>query len=138
MPPGRSRLTHLIASAAAAALALAGAGCGSDDAKTPTGVIDISGTDRVGQEIAGSVAPLAQCRDWVKGTREQKLATIADIRSQQNPGDPGIEAPPLTDEEAMGVFNGACSEDFASGFRLYKLYAHAAGFAPLARELDSG
>ena len=130
--------SRLAAASLAAVAALAAAGCGSDNtgetAPDDGGVVDISGAEPVGQELAGSVAPLAQCRDWVKGTKAEKLATIEDIRSQINLQDTGIEAPPLTDEEALDVFNGACSQEFASGFRLYVLYARAAGFAPLTRE----
>ena len=113
-------------------------GCGDDEAADPTStsgdVVDISGTEPVGQMTAGSVAPLVQCRDWTGANEDEKLATIADIRSQVNQTDTGIDAPPLSDDEAMSVFDNACSEDFAEGFRLYVLYARAAGFAPLTRE----
>ena len=44
-----------------------------------------------------------------------------------------MEAPPLTDDEAMQLFDNACSESFASGFRLYVLYARAVGFVSLTR-----
>ena len=113
-------------------------GCGDDEGagttSTSGGVVDISGTEPVGEELAGSVAPLVQCRDWTGANHDQKLATIADIRSQVNQTDTGIDAPPLSDDEAMSVFDNACAEDFAEGFRLYVLYARAAGFAPLIRE----
>ena len=137
-PPLRTGHRRAAGAVLAATVALAVAGCGSDEAEDagPNGdeVVDVSGAEPVGEELAGSVAPLAQCRDWVKGTKAEKLATIEDIRSQINLEDTGIDAPPLTDEEALDVFNGACSQEFASGFRLYVLYARAAGFAPLTRE----
>jgi hypothetical protein len=109
---------------AGATLALAACG-GSDD--------DSGDAEPLGREAAGSVAPLAQCRDWNRGTDEEKLATIAEIRNQVNLESSGVEAPPLSDEEAMQVFDNACAESFARGFRLYVLYARAAGFAPLTR-----
>ena len=88
----------------------------------------------LGDLLAGSVAHLAQCKDWVGGSRERKLATIEDIRSQVNRRDTGIEAPALSDEEALGLFDRACSNSYARSFRLYVLYARAAAFAPLTRE----
>ncbi len=129
--------------AGALALALAGlaAGCGDDateqrPATAEDRVIDISGTEAVGQVVTGSVAPLAQCRDWNGANREQKLATIDDVRNAINLKGTGIKAPPLSDEEALGVFDNACRADYAQGFRLYKIYARAAGFAPLLREIE--
>jgi len=89
----------------------------------------------LGELLAGSVAHLAQCKDWVGGPRDRKLATIEDIRAQVNRRDTGIEAPPLSDEEALGLFDRACSNSYARSFRLYALYARAAAFAPLTRDV---
>jgi hypothetical protein len=141
-----------IALAAAGTLALL-AGCGGGDAPpgSPPGgaveqpalersgegdVVDISGTEPVGEMTAGSVAPLAECRDWNGADPGERLATIADIRSQMNLEDSGIDAPALTDDEAAQLFDGACGPDYAGGFRLYKLYARGAGFVELKRLLD--
>jgi hypothetical protein len=128
------------------ALALAAAGgCGSEDRANEEperpaggGVVDISGTAPVGEVSAGSVAQFVSCADWKGATRDQKLATIADVRSQVSRDEPGVEAPALTDDEAMRVFDTACRPDWAGGFRLYKIYAQAAGFAPLARAVNDG
>ncbi len=114
-------------------------GCGSGDETASTTqpddeVVDVSGTDPLGEETAGSVAQLAQCRDWNSGTEAEKLATIEDIRSQVNNQDTGIEAPALSDDEAMEVFNASCKPSYAAGFRLYLIYARAAGVAPLLRD----
>lgn len=142
----RAELRRAAATGAAAlALALAGAGCGSDEgpgstaegaAEEPQGVIDISGTEPVGEMTAGSVAPLVECRDWNAATPEQQLATIADVRSQINLEDSGIDAPALTDEEAQEMFDGSCEPTWAQGFRLYKLYARAAGWVSLKRAIE--
>jgi len=150
--PARShtaRRIELSAAALACAAALAFAGCGgSDDPPAPAaqaqppaqqregGVVDISGTQPVGEMTAGSVASLVECRDWNGADEEQKLATIADVRAQLNPEDTGIEAPELTDEEAMKLFDSSCKPAYAAGFRLYKLYAQAAGFIGLERMLE--
>jgi len=128
--PVRRSLAAVL-SAGALALALAPAGCGDEDDGAAAGSGE---AEPVGQDLGGSVASLANCRDWVEGTQDEKLATIESIRAQLNRGDSGVDAPPLSDEEALGVFNGACAESFASDFRLYVLYARAAGFAPLTRE----
>lgn len=118
-PSARAALAVALVAAAAAG------GCGSDDgAPTATAAA-------VGQELGGSVAPLAQCRDWVEATEEEKLATIADIRSQVNREDLGVEASELTDDEAMEVFENGCDEVRALGFRLHVMYARAAAFKPL-------
>ena len=139
-PAIRNRLAAL----AVAALALAGCG-GDDESGEPQanpepeqsgGVIDISGTDAVGENLAGSVAPLVECRDWNGATEEEKLATIEDVRSQISRQDVGIRSPRLSDEEAMTIFDNTCEPSWAQGFRLYKLYARAVAFAPLARRLE--
>jgi hypothetical protein len=112
------------------AAALVG-GCGSDDGEP-------SGADEpVGQELGGSVAPLAQCRDWVEATEAEKLATIEDIRSQVNREDAGVESSSLTDSEAMEVFENGCDEVRALGYRLHVMYARAAAFKPL-QEIAEG
>ena len=135
------------AAAVAGAAALLGAlgGCGSDDGdgdgvgpakRRSDQVVDISGTEPVGDRLGGSVAQLVSCRDWKGASEEERLATIADVRSQLAPQDEGIELPQLTDEEAEEVFDSACRPDWAGGFRLYKLYAQAAGFVTLKRDLE--
>jgi hypothetical protein len=114
---------------AAVVAALLFAGCGDDPGRSG-GEAD---AEPVGQDLGGSVASLANCADWVEGSDDEKVATIESIRAQLNRGDAAVDAPPLSDEEALDVFDGACSESFASEFRLYVLYARAAGFAPLIR-----
>lgn len=129
--------------ALALALAMAMGGCGGEepsqarqDQDRPDGAIDISGTDPVGQMIGGSVAPLAMCADWKGASEPERLATVADIRAQLSAQDSGISAPELTDEEAGEMFDTACRPSWASGFRLYKLYARAVGFVELKREIE--
>lgn len=134
-----------VARTAALLLLVGVGGCGSDDGDgrgTADGngradeVVDISGTDPVGEMLGGSVAALVTCRDWKGANEKERLATIDDIRRQLAPQDSGIELPQLTDEEAEEVFDNSCRPDWAEGFRLYKLYAQAAGFVTLKRELE--
>ena len=118
-------------------------GCGSDDGGSapegdaqPDGVVDVSGTEPVGQMVGGSVAAMVNCRDWQGADEGERLATIDDIRRQLAPQDSGIQLPELTDEEAAEVFDNACKTEGSGGFRLYKLYAQAAGFVTLKRAIE--
>ena len=99
--------------------------CGEDAAQ---GDVEATG---VGQVRAGSVASLAQCSDWNTGTEEERRATIADIHAQLNQAGADGPTPDLPDTEAYDLFERACSNEYASGFRLYKVYARAAAFAPV-------
>jgi len=136
--------TGLLALAVVACVAAgAMAGCGDEETSqagqaqaSPDEPVDISGTDPLGQMIGGSVAPLAMCSDWNGGSEPERLATIEDIRTQLAAQDSGITAPELTDEEATEVFDKACEPSWGAGFRLYKLYARAAGFVDLKREIE--
>jgi hypothetical protein len=136
--PKRTRAGSLLP-LALAALALLAAGCDAGDDDPVTAAAEPGGAVApLGEETAGSVAQLAQCRDWNRGDEAEKLATIDDIRSQVNLQDSGFDAPPLSDDEAMQLFDNACSPSFAQGFRLYILYARGAAAAPLAREAPAG
>ena len=135
--------TAALAAAGALLLLIPLAGCGDDDDGAAAGrdaqpekVVDISGTEPVGQLVAGSVAALVNCRDWQGADDDQRLATIEDIRKQLAPQDAGVELPELTDEEAAGVFDSGCKIEGSGGFRLYKLYAQAAGFVTLKRAIE--
>ena len=142
---GRTAEVRAAALAAALLLLIAVAGCGSDDGETPAkddtrpdGVVDVSGTEPVGQMVAGSVAALVTCRDWEGADEDERVATIADIRKQLAPQDSGITLPELTDEEAEEAFDNGCGIEGSDGFRLYKLYAQAAGFVTLKRAVEDG
>lgn len=115
-----------VVAAALAALTLAAAtsGCGGDSqaAKQPD-------AEPLGEVVVGSIAQLAQCRDWSSGNREEKLATIDDIREQVNLQDSNVETPALSDKDAYRLLETTCADDFAQGLRLYKIYAKATGFA---------
>jgi hypothetical protein len=104
---------------------LAAGGCGDDADAVEE---EVQG---VGEVKVGSVASLAQCRDWNGGTEEEKIATIEDIREQINLEDAPVEAPALDNERAYELFEDACEPVYAESFRLYKLYAQAAAFSPL-------
>ncbi len=124
-------VSHNGSSAVALALALcliagALAGCGDDaTGQEPS-------AKAVGDPVGGSVAALAQCRDWNAGTEAEKQATIADIRSSLTPQSQEESGTSLSDERAYELFERSCTEDWAQSLQLYKLYALKAAFAPLA------
>ena len=107
--------------------ALALVACGSQSSA------DESEAEPLGQELGGSVAHLAQCSDWVEGTRAEKLATIEEIRSQVNREDLGVTASELSDERAMEVLDNGCAQPYADGYRLHIMYGRAAAFEPLRK-----
>ena len=56
------------------------------------------------------------------------VATLAG-REGNNASEPSGSGAVLDDEKAYELFNNYCKEDFARGFKLYKLYERAAAFA---------
>lgn len=121
---------RLAAAIAAVAIAAAVAGCGEQDPVTTTGY----GTEGVGMVRAGSSAALAQCRDWLVATDEQKQQSIDDIYNQLNQAGADGPTPDIPDDDEAGeFFDRACSYDYARGFRLYKIYARYAAFSNLGR-----
>jgi hypothetical protein len=113
----------------AAALALPA--CGSDDgaSRSQDQPVDIRG---VGLVRGNSTAQFANCKDWRGGSREQRYATIEDIRGQLTPQSSRTAESDLTDDAAYAVFQHACAADFSDKLRLYKLYARAQAFAVLS------
>jgi hypothetical protein len=103
-------------------VAAAIAGCGGDDGSAEQ--------SQQGPEL-GSPINLADCRDWKAGTVEERLGTIDGIREFLGGAVPGTGGTgrTLDDEQAYDLFEGWCENEFARGFKLYKLYARAAAFA---------
>ena len=108
------------------------AGCGGGSGAQPQ--VDVG--PNVGQPIN-----LADCDDWNQANTEQRLGTIREIKGFA--GGPVIgnsgSAPQgtgrvLDDKQAYDLFNRYCAEDFARGFKLYKLYERAAAFAGHAEQ----
>lgn len=114
------------------ALALAAAAGLGACGQSTAGTEDDETTAGVGQVRAGSVAPLAQCTDWNEGSEAEKLATVTEIKAQLNQAGADGPTPDLPDEEAYDFFERVCAQDYAAGFRLYKVYARAAAFSSLS------
>jgi hypothetical protein len=101
---------------------LAGCGNGSE----PEG-------DQAPAAVPGLGVPinLADCGDWRDAAVEERLGTISQLREFVGgpvAGTPG-RGSVLEDEEAYDLFESYCENEFARGFKLYKLYSRAAAFS---------
>lgn len=112
------------AAPAALVLVAACAGCGGQDGKE---------VKPVGKESAGSVVQFADCGDWRRGTRAERMVTIERLRGQLTPQRSKTAASPLGDERAYRLLQKACTPAYAESLRLYKLYVRMQGFAPLSQ-----
>jgi hypothetical protein len=117
------------ASVALAVLAAAGAACGQDGDRDRS---RSAGVKPVGKESAGSVVQFADCGDWRRGSRAERVVTIERLRGQLTPQRSTTAASPLSDERAYRLFQKVCAPAHAESLRLYKLYVRMQGFAPLA------
>jgi hypothetical protein len=104
----------------------AAAGCGGGSSTQPQ--VDVG--PNVGQPIS-----LADCNDWQQANVEQRLGTIKQLKGfaggpviGNNASSPSGTGSVLDDKKAYDLFNGWCSQSYARGFKLYKLYERAAAF----------
>jgi hypothetical protein len=119
----RRRLTTAgVASLMAAAIA----GCGSSS-NTPV--------VQAGPHI-GTRVELADCHDWEQSSTEERLGTLGQLKtfaggtiSGGSATAPTGRGAVLDDKKAYDLLNDACGNQFAAGFKLYKLYERAAAFA---------
>jgi hypothetical protein len=102
------------------------AGCGGDSSSEP----QVDAGPNVGQPIN-----LADCDDWQQANTEQRLGTIEQLKGfaggpiiGNNASSPSGTGPVLDDKRAYDLFEGWCSQSYARGFKLYKLYLRAAAF----------
>ena len=84
--------------------------------------------------VGGAAASVrsVDCGDWRRGSLDQRRRTVAQLRAFA--GGPvgssaGIQRGPVLDDgRAYDLFQSYCANGFARGFKLYKLYEHAAAF----------
>jgi hypothetical protein len=117
---------RLIIAGLAPLVAAAVMGCGSEG-NTPVA--------QQGPIIGGSIE-LADCHDWEQASTELRLSTLRQLKdfaggaiSGGSATAPAGRGAVLDDKKAYDLLNGACGQDFAAGFKLYKLYERAAAFA---------
>jgi hypothetical protein len=112
------------AAAAALICSVLALGCGGSDAgDTASG----SGP-RIGVALR-----LADCDDWNQADVAERIGTVEQLRDFAGgpTGSPGNRGVTLTDERGYEVMQNWCRNDFARGFKLYKLYTRAAAFSSL-------
>jgi hypothetical protein len=105
------------------------AGCGDGDGT--------ASSEKRANESPQATLPVAlryaECSHWREGNVEQRRGTVVQIR--EFAGGPvgssqGIQKGRVLDDGlAYRLIDRACSKRYATGFRLYLLYTHAAGFA---------
>jgi hypothetical protein len=99
---------------------------------------DAAARDLAGAGVA-SVAPPAtvrtsRCADWLSATPHERRELLAGFREffggavDSSARAPGARGTTLSDREATTLFDTRCRPAFAATFRLYMLYARAAGF----------
>jgi hypothetical protein len=117
-----TRLAALVGAAVLSASALAG--CGESTSS------DGSETAGTGPALAAPIN-LADCTDWQQASVEERLGTIGQIREFVSGPVPGTggRGVALEDEQAYDLFENYCENEFARGFKLYKLYSRAAAFS---------
>jgi hypothetical protein len=101
------------------------AGCGGSSHPKATAV----GNSSPG---GGESIRLDNCTDWQRASIEERRTTVAQLRKFAG-GAVGSSAgiqhgPVLSDGRAYKLFQNYCTRPFARGFKLYKLYTHAAAF----------
>jgi hypothetical protein len=83
----------------------------------------------------GTSLELADCTDWENGSTEDRIGTIAALKNFAGGPVVGGGANPasgtgkvLSDKDAYSALDSYCRDDFARGFKLYKLYERVASF----------
>jgi hypothetical protein len=79
---------------------------------------------------------LAACSDWRKATPSERDGTIRGLRAFAGgpTGEaPGLHGATLSDEKAYQLLENTCRQDFARGFKLYKVYTRGASLQNVPR-----
>ena len=79
----------------------------------------------------GAPLQLVDCTDWREATPRERMGTVRALRrfAGGRTGSPGGRGRVLDDDRAYEMFENYCKNDFARGFKLYKLYTRAAAFS---------
>jgi hypothetical protein len=102
-----------------------GIGCGGSDASNTA-----SGA---GPQIDVPLR-LADCEDWNQADVSERLGTVGALSDFAGgpTGSPAGHGNTLSQKRGYEVLDNWCSQRFAHGFKLYKLYTRAAAFSSLA------
>ena len=122
--------------ALALAACLAAAGCGGGEKKAApkaSGANPAAKTTAApasGNPTLGDLA-LADCGMWRRGDYTARMGTVYQLRSYQGyTGGNGVQGAVLPDKVAYATLDAMCKPDYATYFKLYKLYGRAAAFQP--------
>jgi hypothetical protein len=108
---------------AAVVIAAVMSACGESDSS--------DAADTAAGETLGPVN-LVDCTDWNRGSDEKREGTIEEIR--EFAGGPvaasgGGEGAVVSTDQAHRLFENTCANEYARGFKLYKLYSRGAAFS---------
>jgi hypothetical protein len=105
----------------AGVLIAACSGCNSGE-ETAAGVI---------QAQPPTAVRLVDCGDWREAGPKDRARMVAALRKFAGglTGSPGGHGATLKTDDAYKLFDSYCANDFADGFKLYKLYTRAAAFS---------
>jgi hypothetical protein len=99
------------------------AGCGdSEDASD-------SGSSALGSPEVQTTARETDCTDWNAATVEERQIIVGSIAEFEGGGPTGTPGRTLPNGQAYEVFERFCENDYASAFKLYKIYVRAAAFS---------
>jgi hypothetical protein len=78
----------------------------------------------------GAPIQLANCEDWNAGNVDERLGTIRQIANFAGGpvGSPAGHGATVPEEDAYDLFERFCANDYARGFKLYKLYTRFSAF----------
>ena len=118
-PIVRSGRARRAAAVTAVALAVGAAGCGTDDREEP---------GALGGPTLDAPVERANCTNWNDGSVDERLGTIAQIENFVGGpvGTADLTGATLDPDDAYDLMEGFCDEQYARGFRLYKLYTRYA------------
>ena len=117
---GAKRQLAVLLACLAAAFAV---GCGdSDDASD-------SGSSALGSPDVQTTARETDCTDWNDATVEERQIIVESIAEFEGGAPTGTAGRTLPDDQAYDLFQRTCENDYASAFKLYKIYVRAAAFS---------
>ena len=93
---------------------------------------DSSGPDSsaLGSSDVQTTVREADCTDWDDASVEERRVIVESITEFEGGAPTGTQGRTLPEDEAYDLFERLCEQEYASAFKLYKIYARAAAFQP--------
>jgi hypothetical protein len=117
----RHRQLAVVVACLAAALA---AGCGDSEDSGD------QGSSALGSPQVQTTARETDCTDWNAASVEEQQVIVESIAEFEGGAPTGTPGRTLPDDEAYALFQRFCDHEYASAFKLYKLYVRGAAFQP--------